>query len=67
MRIDPSRILGRPIRQRDVVKGADTVTCTWNIWGYKKAGAHNPSKLVASSDDEPVSEGKLAGRLVCAV
>jgi pectate lyase len=43
----------------DVVKGADTVTFTWNIFGYKKAGAHNFSNLVASSDDEPVSEGKL--------
>jgi pectate lyase len=43
----------------DVVKGADTVTFTWNIFGYKKAGEHNFSNLVASSDDEPVSEGKL--------
>jgi pectate lyase len=43
----------------DVVKGADTVTFTWNIFGYKKANEHNFSNLVASSDDEPVSEGKL--------
>ena len=43
----------------DVVKGADNVTFTWNIFGYKKGGAHNFSNLVASSDDEPVSEGKL--------
>jgi pectate lyase len=43
----------------DVVKGADNVTFTWNIFGYTKGGAHNFSNLVASSDDEPVSEGKL--------
>ncbi|MGC4087533.1 MAG: hypothetical protein QM756_06505 [Polyangiaceae bacterium] len=43
----------------DVVKGADTVTFTWNIFGYKKANAHNFSNLVASSDTEPESVGKL--------
>jgi pectate lyase len=44
----------------DVVKGADTVTFTWNIFGYALTGhSHNLSNLIASSDDEPASEGKL--------
>jgi pectate lyase len=44
----------------DIVKGADNVTLTWNIFGYSLAGHdHNLSNLIASSDDEPVSEGKL--------
>jgi pectate lyase len=44
----------------DVVKGADTVTFTWCIFGYALAGhPHNLSNLIASSDDEPESEGKL--------
>lgn len=43
----------------DVVKGADNVTFTWNIFGYRTGGSHNFSNLVASSDDEPESEGKL--------
>lgn len=43
----------------DVIKGSDNVTFTWNIFGYKKNGAHNLSNLIASSDDEPVSVGKL--------
>jgi pectate lyase len=43
----------------DVVKGADNVTFTWNIFGYRKGGGHNFSNLVASSDDEPVSQNKL--------
>lgn len=43
----------------DVVKGADNVTFTWNIFGYTTNGGHNLSNLIASSDDEPVSEGKL--------
>lgn len=43
----------------DVVKGADNVTFTWNIFGYRKGGPHNLSNLIASSDDEPVSVGKL--------
>ena len=43
----------------DTVKGADTVTYSWNIFGYKMANPHNLSNLIASSDDEPVSEGKL--------
>lgn len=43
----------------DVVKGADNVTFTWNIFGYRKGGEHNFSNLVASSDDEPESVGKL--------
>ncbi len=43
----------------DVVKGADNVTFTWNIFGYRTGGEHNFSNLVASSDDEPQSEGKL--------
>jgi pectate lyase len=43
----------------DVVKGADNVTFTWNIFGYRTGGEHNFSNLVASSDDEPESEGKL--------
>lgn len=43
----------------DVVKGADNVTFTWCIFGYKKNSAHNLSNLIGSSDDEPVSVGKL--------
>ena len=44
----------------DVVKGADTVTFTWNIFGYALPGhPHNLSNLIASSDNEPESEGKL--------
>jgi pectate lyase len=44
----------------DVVKGADTVTFTWNIFGYSLPGhPHNLSNLIASSDDEPESDGKL--------
>jgi len=44
----------------DVVKGADTVTFTWCIFGYALAGhSHNLSNLIASSDSEPESEGKL--------
>jgi pectate lyase len=43
----------------DVVKGADNVTFTWNIFGYRNNGGHNFSNLVASSDDESESEGKL--------
>ncbi|WP_407444360.1 CBM35 domain-containing protein [Fibrobacter sp.] len=43
----------------DVVKGADNVTFTWCIFGYKKNSTHNLSNLIGSSDDEPVSEGKL--------
>lgn len=44
----------------DVVKGADTVTFTWNIFGYALPGhSHNLSNLIASSDSEPESEGKL--------
>ena len=44
----------------DVVKGADTVTFTWNIFGYSLPGhGHNYSNLIASSDSEPESQGKL--------
>ena len=44
----------------DVVKGADTVTFTWNIFGYALSGhPHNLSNLIASSDSEPESDGKL--------
>lgn len=43
----------------DVVKGADNVTFTWTIFGYRTNGGHNFSNLVASSDDEPESVGKL--------
>jgi pectate lyase len=43
----------------DVVKGADNVTFTWNIFGYRTGGEHNFSNLVASSDDEPESVNKL--------
>lgn len=43
----------------DVVKGADNVTFTWCIFGYKIKSDHNLSNLIASSDNEPVSEGKL--------
>jgi hypothetical protein len=42
-----------------VVKGADNVTFTWCIFGYKKKSSHNLSNLIGSSDNEPVSEGKL--------
>lgn len=43
----------------DVVKGADNVTFTWCIFGYKKKSSHNLSNLIGSSDNEPISEGKL--------
>lgn len=43
----------------DVVLGADNVTFTWNIFGYKKAGSHNLSNLIASGNSEPISEGRL--------
>jgi pectate lyase len=43
----------------DVVQGADNVTFTWTIFGYSKSGDHNLSNLIASSDNEPASEGKL--------
>ena len=43
----------------DVVKGADNVTFTWCIFGYKKKSSHNLSNLIGSSDNEPESEGKL--------
>lgn len=44
----------------DVVKGADNVTFTWNIFGYAIPGhIHNLSNLIGSSDSEPVSVGKL--------
>jgi pectate lyase len=43
----------------DVVKGADNVTFTWCIFGYTIGGEHNLSNLIASSDNEPVSETKL--------
>jgi pectate lyase len=43
----------------DVIRGADNVTFTFNIFGYRGNGLHNLSNLVASSDNEPESEGKL--------
>lgn len=43
----------------DVVKGSDNVTFSWCIFGYKKKSSHNLSNLIGSSDNEPVSEGKL--------
>ena len=43
----------------DVVKGADNVTFTWCKFGYTIKSTHNLSNLIASSDNEPVSEGKL--------
>ena len=43
----------------DVVKGSDNVTFSWCIFGYKKKSTHNLSNLIGSSDNEPVSEGKL--------
>ena len=43
----------------DVVKGSDNVTFTWCIFGYEKKSSHNLSNLIGSSDNEPVSEGKL--------
>jgi pectate lyase len=43
----------------DVVRGADNVTFTWNVFGYRENSTHNFSNLVASSDNEPESVGKL--------
>lgn len=43
----------------DVVKGADNVTFTWCKFGYTRKSTHNLSNLIASSDDEPASVGKL--------
>ncbi|HTV22949.1 MAG TPA: hypothetical protein VMG12_29865 [Polyangiaceae bacterium] len=43
----------------DVIRGADNVTFTYNVFGYRGNGLHNLSNLVASSDNEPESEGKL--------
>ena len=43
----------------DVVKGADNVTFTWCKFGYKIKSSHNLSNLIASSDNETVSQGKL--------
>ena len=43
----------------DVVKGADNVTFTWCKFGYKIKSSHNLSNLIASSDKETESEGKL--------
>jgi len=43
----------------DVIRGADNVTFTFTIFGYRANGLHNLSNLVASSDNEPESEGKL--------
>lgn len=43
----------------DVVKGADNVTFTWCKFGYKIKSSHNLSNLIASSDKETASEGKL--------
>ncbi len=43
----------------DVIRGADKVTFTFNIFGYRTNGLHNLSNLVASSDNEPESAGKL--------
>lgn len=43
----------------DVIRGADNVTFTFNVFGYRGNGLHNLSNLVASSDNEPESEGKL--------
>jgi pectate lyase len=44
----------------DVVRGADNVTFTWSVFGYRENSTHNFSNLVASSDNEPESEGKLS-------
>lgn len=43
----------------DVVKGADNVTFTWCKFGYKIKSSHNLSNLIASSDKETESQGKL--------
>jgi pectate lyase len=44
----------------DVVKGPDAVTFSWCIFGYALPGhPHNLSNLIASSDNEPESDGKL--------
>jgi len=43
----------------DVVLGADNVTFTWCIFGYRKGGPHNLSNLIASGNSEPISEGRL--------
>lgn len=43
----------------DVVKGSDNVTFTWCKFGYKIRSSHNLSNLIASSDNETESQGKL--------
>ena len=43
----------------DAVKGADNITYTWNIFGYKKNNAHNLSNLLASSDDDTACKNRL--------
>ncbi|MEZ4883978.1 MAG: T9SS type A sorting domain-containing protein [Chitinophagales bacterium] len=43
----------------DVVKGADNVSVTWCVFTYKEDGVHNYSNLIGSSDNEPISHGKL--------
>ena len=43
----------------DVVKGSDNVTFTWCKFGYKIRSSHNLSNLIASSDKETESQGKL--------
>lgn len=43
----------------DVVKGSDNVTFTWCKFGYKIKSSHNLSNLIASSDNETESQGKL--------
>jgi pectate lyase len=43
----------------DVVKGSDNVTASWCKFTYVTGGEHNLSNLVGSSDNEPISHGKL--------
>jgi len=43
----------------DVVLGADNVTFTWCIFGYRTSGVHNLSNLIASGNSETISEGRL--------
>ena len=43
----------------DVSKGSDNITASWCIFTYSKDGSHNLSNLIGSSDNEPISHGKL--------
>ena len=43
----------------DIVRGADLITVTWCKFWYTWEKEHRFSNLIASSDNEPESEGKL--------